>query len=70
MTKGKANKLTKLKTKTKRTHILLLMKQFVYLIELNMWGLINYWTKMCRFKIDKITYSKRSLEQRMTLVKN
>ena len=24
---------------------------------------------MCKFRIDKITYSKRSLEQRMTLVK-
>ena len=36
MTKGKVNKLTKLKTKTKRTHIHLVMKQFVYLIELNM----------------------------------
>ena len=34
-----------------------------------MWRLINYWTNTGKFKIDKITYSNGSLEQRMTLVK-
>ena len=29
----------------------------------------NCCTKTCRFKIDKITFSKRSLEQRMTIDK-
>ena len=46
-----------------------LKRQFVSLIELKMYGLIAYWTNTCKFKIDKITYSKCSLEQRMTLAK-
>ena len=31
--------------------------------------MINYWTSTCKFKIDKITYSKCSPEQLMTSVK-
>ena len=31
--------------------------------------MINYWTNTCKFKIDKINYSKCSLEQCMTLLK-
>ena len=58
-----------LKASNKRTHIPLPINQFVSLIELKMYRLINYWTNTCKFKIDKITYSKRSLEQQMTLVK-
>ena len=47
-----------LKTSNKRTYIPLLINQFVSLIELKMQQLKNYWTNTCRFKIDKITYSK------------
>ena len=48
----------------------LLINQFISLIELkkiHQKSQIKEYT--CKFKIDKTTYSKRSLEQRMTLVK-
>ena len=47
-----------LKTSNKRTHIPLLINQFVSLIEPKMKRLINYWTNTCKFKIDKMTYLK------------
>ena len=47
-----------LKTSNKRTHIPLLINQFVSLIELKMQQLINYWAITYKFNIDKITYSK------------
>ena len=47
-----------LKASNKRTHIPLLINQFVSLVELKMERLINYRTNTCKFKIGKITYSK------------
>ena len=43
---------------TKKIHIPLFVNQFISLIELKIQRLINYGTNTCKFKIDKITYSK------------
>ena len=46
-----------LKTWIKK-HIPLLINQFVSLIELKMYLLINYWSNTCKYKICQMTYSK------------
>ena len=46
-----------LKTSKKIPHTTLLIHQFVSLIELKIHQLINHLTNMCKFKIDKISYS-------------
>ena len=54
-----------IKTSNEKTHISLLINQFVSLNERKMQRLTNYWTSTCKFKIDKIAYSKSYPQQPM-----
>ena len=59
-----------LKTSNKRTHIPLLINQFVSILELKMERLINHWTNTCKIKLDEMTYSKSWSETPYDVSKN